>query len=444
MKKKNTISKRIFSTPLLLAVMFISPNSYANGFPVPAGLEQLIDEGQKTNQELAAIEDTVTALESQAPAVGTWDDPRIGIGISNLPTDSFSFNQEPMTQKQIALSQKIPWFGKLDLKSQNITLRALGLKASLKAKRLNLTRKISDRYYTLAFVDSSLRTNKQLTDMVSQLLKVSETRYAAGKGLQQDVLQAQVELSKLLDEKLTLLNQRKVVESKINELINRPNFLPVAPVVDSKVPSVDLNDDFLQKVALANNPWIKVRRIGIEQSDVGIELAEKDYYPNFDFKLAYGQREEDQLGRDRADFVSGFVSMSVPLWAAKKQGNNLTATKKKKEAAQKAVQGLVDTIPHQVKSLAAELRTLWKNYQLYREGLIIQAEQWARSSLAAYEVGKVEFNTMINSQIRLARLQLKAEKYRFSIFQKYAELEQVLGGPMYGENTENHLQTDKG
>lgn len=443
MKKKNAIFKRLFSTTFLLAVVFSSSDSYANGFSIPAGLEQLIDEGQTTNQDLGAIEDTIAALESQAPAAGVWDDPRIGIGISNLPTDSFSFNQEPMTQKQIAISQKIPWFGKLDLKSQNITLKALELKANLKAKRLNLTRKISDRYYALAYIDSSLRTNKQLTDMVSQLLKVSETRYATGKGLQQDVLQAQVELSKLLDEKLTLLNKRKVAESKINELINRPIFQAVVPVVNTKAPSVDLNNDFLQKVALANNPLIRARRIVIEQSEVDINLAEKDYYPNFDFKLAYGQREDDQLGRDRADFVSGFVTMSVPIWSAKKQDNNLSANKKKKEAAQKSLQGLVNTIPHQVEALAAELRTLRKNLQLYEEGLIVQAEQWARSSLLAYEVGKIEFNTMINSQIRLARLQLKAEKYRFSIFQKYAELEEVLGGPIYLENTQDYMQSDK-
>ena len=101
MRNKNTISNRIISITLLLATVFISSNSYANQFPVPAGLEQLISEGQATNQELAAIQDTVAALESQAPAVGAWEDPRIGIGISNLPTDSFSFNQEPMTQKQI-------------------------------------------------------------------------------------------------------------------------------------------------------------------------------------------------------------------------------------------------------------------------------------------------------------------------------------------------------
>jgi outer membrane protein TolC len=82
-----------------------------------------------------------------------------------------------------------------------------------------------------------------------------------------------------------------------------------------------------------------------------------------------------------------------------------------------------------VDALVTEIRTSRENYKLYTDALLFQAEQWARSSLAGYEVGKVAFDTMINSQIRVLRLELKADRYLFAVYQKQAQLREVLGGP---------------
>jgi outer membrane protein TolC len=81
-----------------------------------------------------------------------------------------------------------------------------------------------------------------------------------------------------------------------------------------------------------------------------------------------------------------------------------------------------------VDALATEINNTQKNYKLYVDALLVQSEQWAYSSLAAYEVGKVEFNTMINAQILLLRAELQAKRYLYTIYQKLAELEEVLGG----------------
>jgi len=139
-------------------------------------------------------------FREEIPFAGSLDDLRLGIGLINLPVDTFDLDQEPMTQKQIFLAQKVPWFGKLNLKKQRQALIAGREQAILEAKRLELARKIAFSYYELGFVASSLDINGRLTEMVEEVLKVAESRYATGKGLQQDVFQAQVELSKLLDE----------------------------------------------------------------------------------------------------------------------------------------------------------------------------------------------------------------------------------------------------
>jgi outer membrane protein TolC len=398
----------------------------------PQDLSNLIEEGLAHNKEIQSLEAQVESFKEEISFAGSLEDIRLGLAILNLPADSGRFDREPMTQKQISLAQKIPWFGKLDLRSQRAALKAVRQEAVLEAKRLELARKIAITYYDLGFVVSSLKINSQLTDILNQLLGVAETRYATGRGLQQDVLQAQVEMSKLLDEKIILNRKRRTLEDRINGLLNRESFSRVATPQGLNFPDMQLDIKRLQSIATQENPMLSVRRADIDIAAVEIELARKDYWPDMDFKVAYGQRDEDRTGRSLPDFVSASVTINLPVWKKYRQDPKLNATLKRHDAAFKFYRNLLQSLPHRVDALATEIHDFQENYRLFDEALIVQAEQWANSSLAAYEVGSLEFNTMINSQIRLLRFELKAENYLFNIYQKRAELEEVLGGPLDG------------
>jgi outer membrane protein TolC len=283
--------------------------------------------------------------------------------------------------------------------------------AFLEAKRLELAKKIAITYYELGFITSSLETNSRLTEIVNQLLIVAETRYATGRGLQQDVLQAQVESSKLLDEKITLEKRQRTVTDRINELLNRDRFMVVEPPTKLEFMSLQLNAEELTSMALQKNPQLHVKQAEINIAGVEIELARKDYWPDMDLKLAYGQRDEDRTGRSLPDFVSGQVVMNIPLWQNTRQDSKLAATQKTREAAAKSYANLVKSLPHQVDALITEIHDTQKNYKLFSEALLLQTDQWARSSLSAYEVGSIEFNTMITAQIRLLSFELQTDKF---------------------------------
>jgi outer membrane protein, heavy metal efflux system len=399
----------------------------------PSDLAGLIEECLAKNKKLQSLEARVERLNEEVPFAGSLDDPRLGISVLNLPTDTFRFDQEAMTQRQIFIAQKVPWFGKLSLKEQRQTLIVSREQAILEARRLEFARKIATAYYELGFISRSLEINGRLTEMVSQIIKVAETRYTSGSGLQQDVLQAQVELSKLLDEKIMLEKEHRVLEDRINEQLNRESFLPVAPPKDLRDPELRLEVGSLQTQSLRHNPWLKVRQAEVDQAALEINLAKKDYWPDMDFKLAYGQRDDAENGTDRADFVSASVVVNIPLWQRNRQDKNLEAKRKDYEAAIKSYENLTKSLPYQVDALATDIRDTQENYRLFTDALMIQAEQWARSSLSAYVVNKVEFNTMIKAQIRLLRFELKSRRYLFNIYQKRAELEEILGGPLVPE-----------
>jgi cobalt-zinc-cadmium efflux system outer membrane protein len=420
---------------VLLIALWISIGVPAVGItdsPIwaPPDLARLIEEGLIQNKEIKSLEDRVESMKKEIPYAGSLADPRLGFAILNLPTDTFDFDQEAMTQKQIFIAQKFPWFGKLDLRTQRAALKAVRQQAVLDARRLELARKIAVAYYELGFMATSLQTNARLTEIVNQLLGVAETRYATGRGLQQDVLHAQVELSKLLDEKITLDKRRRTLEDQINELLNRESFIAVPPPMNVSYPDLQLEIERLQDKALKENPQLRVRQAQIDITAMEIELARKDYWPDMDVKLAYGQREKDLTGRDLPDFVSGTVTMNIPLWQNSRQDSKLAAVKKDHQAAINFYRNLVESLPHRVDALVTEIRDTQKNYRLFSDALLLQADQWASSALSAYEVGAVEFNTMIGAQIRLLRFELQNANYMFRIYQKRAELEETLGGPL--------------
>ena len=220
--------------PLVFGLYVSIPTVLSAATPIwaPPALSELITEGLTYNNEIQSLEAQIESIKEESFFAGSLEDPRLGLGVLNLPTDTFSFSQEPMTQKVLFIAQRVPWFGTLSLKAKRTTLLALRQQAVLEAKRLELARKIATAYYELGFVATNLNINDRLRSMVSQLLRVAETRYASGEGLQQDVLQAQVELSKLLDEKIVLKKRYRTLEDRINELLNRESFSPITPPKD--------------------------------------------------------------------------------------------------------------------------------------------------------------------------------------------------------------------
>ncbi|MGD9334946.1 MAG: hypothetical protein PVJ50_08180, partial [Desulfobacterales bacterium] len=125
---------------VILEIFIAPPGSSADSsIGSPPHLAGLIEEGLANNQDIKSLESRVKSLRQEISFAGSLNDPRIGLALLNIPTDNFRFDQEPMTQKQIFIAQKIPWFGKLSLRSQQAALKAIRQEAILKAKQVELT-----------------------------------------------------------------------------------------------------------------------------------------------------------------------------------------------------------------------------------------------------------------------------------------------------------------
>lgn len=396
-----------------------------------AVLDNLLHEAMGNNQDLQALAERVNGLKAEAPFAGSLQDPVLTLGLANIPVDTFDLDQEAMTQKQISLSQKVPWFGTLDLKERGALLSALKLEARFKAKQLEIVKQVRKAWYDLAFVEKSLQVNGGLQEMVNQILKVTEKRYATGKGLQQEVLAAQVQLSELIDERVNLKSEKRKLLDRLGSLLNREEPFMESGIEESLPQPLDFNISSLNQATLQQNPLLAERSLAVEKAQVEVQLANKAYMPDMTFKAGYGQREDDPVtGSDRADFFSASVSLTVPLWQGSRQDSKLAAAERRLVASKKSVAGLVASLPHQVDSLVSEIQGAVENYNLFKDALTVQAGLLAESSLAAYSVGKVDFGTMLSSRIRTMRYELKAENYKYKALKKLAELDELAGEPV--------------
>jgi outer membrane protein TolC len=424
----HSINKLIQAAALTVLIISGPLTVYAkNPIWSSQSLTLLIKEGLANNQYLKSIEYQFEALTEQITLAGALPDPRLGIGLMNMPTDTFDFDQEPMTQKQIFIAQKIPWAGKRALMSEDAQWSAKQKEMMLEAQRLMLSRDIADAWYELGFITKSQEINDRMIELVDRILNAAQSRYDTGRGLQQNIFQAQVERSKLDTEQISLKTKRRNIESRINSLLNRTTYQPVVYINDIQDPDIKLSLPELESLAQAKNPELKIREYDIQQSKTRIQLAEKDYWPDFDIMAAYGQRDESRSGMDWADFFSTTVSINLPVWIDSRQDRKLAAAKAMHQASVQSYENLLETISHQLDGLATDIINLQDNFFLYQRSLLPQAENWARSALDAYEVGKVEFDTMINARMRLLMFELQAERYRFDVFKKRAELEVLIG-----------------
>ncbi len=398
---------------------------------VPQALSALIEETYRNNQELLSMEENAEALLAEAPFAGSLQDPVLGLGLLNVPVDSFDLDQEAMTQKLLFVAQKFPWFGTLDLRQQAVEIKALEASYLVQSKRLELATSLVGAWYELGFIGKSLEVNNNLKEIITQILRVAEIRYGTGKGLQQDILTGQVQISELIDEKVTLKSRERSIRAKIGSILNREEaFTEEGPGL-LEVSGVFTDPELLNKVALRANPQLQARKALIDRARVEVQLAEKAYLPDFDLRLSYGQREDNPVtGNDRADFVSATMAMTVPLWQSTRQDSKRKAAEKRLTAAEKSLLGLKNTLPHSIDRILAEIDAARENHDLYRNALSVQAAHLADASMAAYSVGKVEFNTMLSARVRLLRIELATEKYKYRVYQKQAELEGLIGMPL--------------
>ena len=411
---------------IFLAMMI---NGYVISQPIDSTLilSNLIQELQQNNPNLESSYQNWQATKARVPQAGALPDPMLGINLQNLPINSFRFDQEPMTGKQFFLVQKFPFPGKQGLQ-QKIAVQDTKISEMQYYEMKNqLVFELETNYFELFYVDKAIETSEKNAALLLQFTQIAEIRYRVGKGLQQDVFKSQVEYSRISDKLINLQQQREVLEAQLNILLNRPPGNFVGKTIQPEIPTFQANLSELIQLADEHRPLLISWQSVITQSRHKVQLANKSYLPDFSLGVAYTQREVLENGMGGVDFLSGMFNLSIPIYFWKKQQKNVEENRFNEISVRHFYEGVQQKLYGQLDITLSDIDKNRQRLDLYKNVIIPQASQALKSSLAAYQVDKVDFLTLVSNQLILFNYELEYYRALSDYFKNIALLGVLVG-----------------
>lgn len=405
----------------------------------PLSLAEAVSSGRERSPTLAAVRARYQALAAIPSQQGALPDPVLSLGALNLPTDTFNLDQENMTQMVVGLSQKIPFPGTLDLREQSARLEAEAARKQVDEARLLLERDIRTTWWDLVYLNKSLEIIRANQDLLRATIVAARTKYEVGKGLQQDVLLAQVELTKLMDRAMSVIQTIDRKKAALAALLDLgTDETCITALVPDPVPAIPEIPDqaVIVSRALENRPGLLALREKTVASRKRIALAEKKYYPDFTVGASYGYRQDTPAGQDRSDFVSLKLSLNLPIWTGAKQDQAVVQRTSETLAAENRTRAFRERILADIASEYSAFTNMSRQQQLYADSLIPQAEQTAAAMLKGYQVNKVDFLNVIRAQLALYNDKITYWRHLSGAFKALAGLEAAAGGGVLKEESE--------
>ena len=383
-------------------------------------LEVALAKARRNNPSLARIKAAAEALAAVPSQVGSLPDPVIGFNVMSLPVDHFDTRKEDMAQIGFGISQTIPFPGKLALREQAATYEAQAAAYTEDEWRLSLLSDVKTVWWQLFYLDRLLEITDNNRTLLQQLVDVAGTKYEVGDGLQQDVLLAQLELSKLLDRKIKINGMRGNAAASLNALLDRStnDTVQVPTKLPLQLPNI-YDDQALYQLAETYRPLLASEREKVNAAKSKLDLAKKEILPDFNINAAYGARDNMPDGSRRSDLLSFGISMNVPIFYGQKQAQGVNQSTSELMREQYALKDQWNEVRKQISQAGNNFRRAKEQVLLYETGIIPQAQQTAASMLAGYQVNKVDFLNLIRSQITVY-------DYEAQYWQSFTEANQAL------------------
>jgi len=412
---------------LLMAKALHASESLNQGLTTMSAVETTL----RDNPSLAQMQARYQAMLEVPAQVGALPDPTLSLNAMNFPTDSFDRDQEAMTQLQIGLSQQFPFPGKRALREEAAQFEAKAAGYSVAEMQLQLASAVRKRWWQLYYLDHALATVENNRALLRQFISVAKTKYETGEGLQQDVLLAQLELSKLMDQEIQLQAIRRQQAIQLNILMDRsPRELVVlADKVSKQMPAL-ADETVLYEKSLQKRPMLHKMASHIDAAQSRLDLAKRDYYPDFTVGVTYGDRSGDNplpRGGERSDFVSLMLAVKIPLYTGRKQSKAVSQKSLELQRNRYALQDERGQVMADISSAVTDYQRASEQFRLFESGIVPQARQTVESMLAGYQVNQVDFLNLVRSQVTLFNYELQYWKALSDAKQALARLQAAVG-----------------
>ncbi|WP_031484263.1 TolC family protein [Maridesulfovibrio frigidus] len=365
--------------------------------------EYLVEAARNNNDLYAAFYSWKAALQRET-SVSSLPDPRFNFAWFIQPVETRTGPQE----FKYGLSQTLPWFGKLGIKGEQALRDADIKKSGFDTLKLKVFYDVKRAYYDYAYLAQAIRITRENINLMKYLESVARSRYSTGAGAYDGVMKTQVELGKLQDRLRSLEERKRPTAAKLLSAMNRPDGQSLPLPSSIPVMKIDVNPEQFKKDFKSGNPRLQALGHKINKQKLSVELAEKDYYPDFTFGIDYiqtGESRSPNVTNANTDPLITGLSINLPIWFDKQEAQVLEAESNVK-AASREKSGLERRLLADLELEIYKYEDALRKVSLYRDNLTPKAEQSLAVSIEAFQSGSATSTDLIDAERTLIEFQL--------------------------------------
>jgi cobalt-zinc-cadmium efflux system outer membrane protein len=401
----------------------------------PAHLSDFIAEALAHNPEVLAAQKSYEAARQRVSRESSLPDPTLSVGYQSNggPLPGQQLGSNPTSNIGFSVSQEIPYPGKRKLRGEIAAKEAEAEFWQYQAVELNVRSRVVQAFHRLHHTYAALDVLTHGKDLLSEMLRVSEVRYTAGKTAQQDLFKAQTQLSMMETRIIGMQQDQRVAEAEIDSLLNRRPGSPVAePTEDEARPMPMTLDELLAKAA-GTAPEIERKQKTIARSELSVNLARKEFHSDYTVSAGYfNQGSMSPMYQVRVDIPLRLHQEQKQRPALNEQVDLLAGARRSFEAAEQNLQ-------FRVREAWSAAETAWRLMKLYSDTILLQSQLTVDSSLLAYQAGTTDFVAVLNNLATRVDVEEQLHEQGLNYQLALARLEEMTGvdlsGPIAGEGS---------
>ena len=352
-------------------------------------LDDVIREALEKNPEAQGALHAVKALQRRVPQVESLPDPMASIGWAGNPAPFSVMSGDSSSYRGLTVSEQFPYPGKLKLRGQIASKEADAAQADYDAIRRRVEAEVKTAYYDYFYFGRAIQTTKRNKELLEKLSKIAEARYRVGKATQQDVLRSQIEISMLLEKLTVLEEQQGIAQARINAFLVRSPESPLPPAADVEPATLTRTLDELYALAAENDTAVSRDQRMVERGHLALSLAEKEYRPDIGVSYMYQQRSA------QPDMNGVTVSVNIPVFYKTKQREGVAEASEDLMSVEKMRDNRLNEVRFELKQDYLTAKASERLLTLYSKGVVPQSSLALESSMASYQVGTVDFLSLI-------------------------------------------------
>jgi outer membrane protein TolC len=411
---------------LLLSIFLFSSLVPAQEYD--RSLASLIQTSIELSPKIKMLEAKRSAAYNGIDKNSNLPDPVLTLGLVNIPTNSFSFNQDPMTQKFVGLKQTFPFPGRLGAIEDAAAIDTLIIDQEIADAKNEIRKVVSTKYYRISYLRRALLLSEESKKLLETISEVVSTRYTVASANQQNLVKVYLEITSITEKLEELNSMEKALVAELNALLLRSDNSIIETDDFDKIDLIEINAEELESLAKKYRPYLKGIELAEQKAKLTQNVVEKEFYPNFTLGVQYSYR--DKLASTNIslnDLFSVVVGISLPF----NYGGKVSAKVEESVSMQKfyseqyllALQNLYGNFG----SAVSRLESFEERIVLFEEGLLPQAQQYFSSALAGYQVNEVDFLNVIDAQEQLFKIETNLYKLKIDYLTQVVDLEFLVG-----------------